>query len=58
MAKKKLCFVIMPFANNFDDIYFGIQKALETRNYESIRADSIHDTGSVIRHTVQDKNLT
>jgi len=46
---KKYVFVIMPFDESFDDIfYFGIRGAVEDANYYCERVDEIQFTGDVL----------
>ena len=42
MPDKKLCFVIMPFRKELDEVYeYGIKPAVEESGYLCVRADEL-----------------
>ncbi len=47
-AVKPTCFVIMPFAPEFDEVYQVIRETVENHGYECIRADQRYLSGSII----------
>ena len=47
-AVKPTCFVIMPFAPEFDEVYQVIREKVEKNGYECVRADQRYLSGSII----------
>jgi len=46
------CFVIMPFAADFDDVYRVIRETVENHGYECIRADERYLSGPIIEDII------
>jgi hypothetical protein len=47
-AVRPTCFVIMPFAAEFDDVYQVIRETVENHSYECVRADERYLSGPII----------
>jgi hypothetical protein len=45
---KPTCFVIMPFAPEFDDVYQVIRETVESHRFECVRADQRYLSGPII----------
>jgi hypothetical protein len=41
VAGRRVCFVLMPFAPRFDKVYETIQRLVEAKGYECLRADQV-----------------
>ena len=49
---KPTCFVIMPFAPEFDEVYQVIRETVQTRNFDCLRADERYLSGPIIEDVV------
>ena len=51
---QRTCFVMMPFAGEFDDIYrHVIAPSIEAAGYRSVRADQLSGTGPILREIIR-----
>lgn len=50
---KPTCFVIMPFAAEFDEVYQVIRETVVNRNFDCIRADERYLSGPIIEDVVE-----
>ena len=48
LAKRKLCFVLMPFNKKFDGIYKSIKQTFTDLGYECYRADEVYEARKII----------
>ena len=52
--ESKICFTLMPFAGEFQDIYnLAIRPAIEHSGYGAYRADTIATQGNIIQHILK-----
>jgi hypothetical protein len=53
VAKRRVCFVLMPFREQFDDVYRNIKGVVESNGYECVRADEIFKPMNIMRIVVE-----